>query len=108
MSECVKYDNLLNMMVDEEKIRAHLVIVGRVQGVFFRAETSDIARRLGLAGWVRNKPDGSVEAVFEGHKEKVQEAIAWCRVGPREARVDDVQVEELLPSGEFEGFSVTR
>jgi acylphosphatase len=62
--------------------RARVRIRGRVQGVFFRAEASERARSLGLAGWVRNCPDGSVEAVFEGEDERVASMVDWCRRGP--------------------------
>ena len=65
-----------------EKSRAHLVIKGRVQGVFYRASTQETAINLGLKGWVRNLPDGNVEAVFEGAAEKVKEAVALCYKGP--------------------------
>ena len=84
--------------------RARLRISGRVQGVFFRAEASDRARSLGVAGWIRNAPDGSVEAVFEGDGERVDSLIEWCRRGPPGARVDDVAVEWEDPRGES-GFS---
>lgn len=72
--------------------RAEVVVRGGVQGVFFRVETRDRARSLGLAGWVRNARDGSVEAVFEGEDERVESMVDWCRRGPRGARVDDVEV----------------
>jgi acylphosphatase len=72
--------------------RAEVVVRGSVQGVFFRAETRDRARSLGLAGWVRNAADGSVEGVFEGEDERVESMVEWCRRGPRGARVDDVNV----------------
>jgi acylphosphatase len=71
-----------------------------VQGVFFRAETSDRARSLGLAGWVRNCPDGTVEAVFEGESERVQSMVDWCGRGPSGASVDGVDVEWAEPEGE--------
>jgi acylphosphatase len=72
--------------------RAHVIVRGRVQGVFFRAEASARARSLGLAGWVRNLPDGSVEAVFEGPQEPVESMLRWCQYGPAGARVDAVDV----------------
>ncbi len=75
-----------------------------VQGVFFRVETRERARSLGISGWVRNAPDGSVEAVFEGERERIDSLIAWCRRGPSLARVEDVQVEWGEPVGE-EGFA---
>jgi acylphosphatase len=84
--------------------RARVVVRGRVQGVFFRVETRDRARSLGLSGWVRNAPDGSVEAVFEGDRERIESMLAWCRRGPSLARVDEVQTEWEAPVGE-EGFA---
>jgi acylphosphatase len=78
---------------------------GAVQGVFFRAESRDRARSLGIAGWVRNVPDGSLEAVFEGDAERVESMIDWCRRGPRGADVDEVEVLDEDPQGE-QGFAV--
>lgn len=75
------------------KVRAALVVRGRVQGVFYRQSTKETALRLGLTGWAKNCPDGSVKAVFEGEREFVDAAIEWCRQGPPAARVTDVQVE---------------
>lgn len=83
--------------------RARVVIRGRVQGVFFRAETRDRARSLGLRGWVRNVPDGTVEAVFEGERERIESLLVWCRRGPALADVDDVEVHWEPPAGEV-GF----
>ncbi|MHB8792907.1 MAG: acylphosphatase [Thermoleophilia bacterium] len=70
--------------------RAHVYISGRVQGVFFRAWVSESARRLGLAGWVRNRIDGRVEAVFEGGEDAVKRMVELCYEGPDHARVDTV------------------
>ena len=80
--------------------RAHVRIYGRVQGVWFRANTKEMAEKLGLKGWVRNVPDGSVEAVFEGDEKNVEKAIEWCHYGPSLARVDKVDVEYEEPRGE--------
>ncbi len=91
-----------------DNARARLRIHGRVQGVFFRASAQAEANRLGLKGWVRNCPDGSVETVAEGQRKKIDDFIAWCRRGPRGAEVGDVQVEWEKFSGEFSGFRVTR
>ena len=77
-----------------------------MQGVFFRAEARDRAQSLGLAGWVRNNPDGSVEAAFEGDRERVESVIAWCRKGPAYAQDEDVEVEWLEPQNES-GFTVS-
>ena len=84
--------------------RARVVIRGRVQGVFFRVETRERARSLGLAGWVRNNPDGTVEAVFQGDRDRVDSMLAWCRRGPAAAHVEDVEVEWTEPRDE-RGFA---
>jgi acylphosphatase len=84
--------------------RARVVVRGRVQGVFFRVETGQRARSLGLAGWVRNNPDGTVEAVFEGDRDLVDSMLAWCRRGPAAAHVEDVEVEWTEPRDEH-GFA---
>ena len=80
--------------------RARVRVRGRVQGVFFRSETRDRARSLGLGGWVRNCPDGSVEAVFEGDPDRVRSMVDWCGRGPGGASVDAVDVEWEEPAGE--------
>lgn len=81
-------------------------IEGFVQGIFFRSHTRDRAMSRGVKGWVRNCPDGRVEAVFEGDKQAVERIIQWCHRGPAEAEVKDVQVEWEEYSGEFDTFSV--
>jgi acylphosphatase len=86
--------------------RARVVVSGRVQGVFFRAEARDRARSLGLAGWVRNNPDGTVEAAFEGDRERVESMIEWCRRGPALAAVDDIDVEWEEPRND-RGFAAS-
>ena len=88
-------------------VRAHMIVKGRVQGVFFRHNTNKEANRLGLTGWVRNLSSGDVEVVAEGEKDVVEELIAWCRRGPSMARVDDVSVTWETYTGEFSGFNVT-
>ena len=80
--------------------RAHVRIYGKAQGVWFRAHTKDMADKLGIKGWVRNVPDGSVEAVFEGDDESVEKIIEWCHRGPPLARVEGVEVEYEEPKGE--------
>jgi len=82
--------------------RAHLKIYGRVQGVWFRANTKEMADKLGLHGWVRNTNDGGVEAVFEGNDEAVEKAIEWCHHGPPLARVEKVDIRYEKPIGEKE------
>ncbi len=89
-----------------EKVRAHVFIEGRVQGVFFRANTREEASLLGLTGWVRNCWDGRVEAVFEGEREKVEKVIAWCKKGPPGAMVRDVETNWGQVTGEYETFSI--
>jgi acylphosphatase len=76
-----------------------------VQGVFFRSDTRQRAESLGLGGWVRNNSDGTVEAVFEGDRERVESMVEWCRRGPSGAFVEDVEVTWAKPQGEA-GFSV--
>ena len=84
----------------------HLLISGRVQGVWYRASTRDEAVRLGLTGWVRNLPDGRVEAFAQGPPERVQALIDWCWKGPPMARVDEVTVEERDPEPGLGSFEV--
>lgn len=91
--------------MDGEPVRARVVVGGRVQGVFFRAQTRDMALRLGLAGWVMNRRDGSVEAVFEGDRAAVEDAVEWARTGPPAARVSSVDVSWEDTSNE-DGFRV--
>ncbi len=86
--------------------RAHLYASGRVQGVFFRAFTRNIAAALGLSGWVRNLCDGRVEAVFEGRRDLIEQAIGECRRGPAGAHVEQVEVIWENFTGEFHGFDV--
>lgn len=94
-------------MSDERRVR--LRIHGRVQGVFYRSSTRDEAQRLGVRGWVRNRPDGTVEAEVAGDDEAIEQLVAWCRSGPTAAQVERVEVEpanvgEALP----EPFEVRR
>ena len=87
--------------------RVRVVVAGDVQGVGYRWSTREQAGTLGLAGWVRNRPDGRVEAVFEGPAEDVDAMVAWCRTGPRWATVADVDVVEEPPEGDS-GFRIDR
>jgi acylphosphatase len=86
-------------------IRKHVVVHGRVQGVFFRDSTREEAQSQGVAGWVGNRGDGAVEAVFEGSAEDVERMVEFCRSGPSSADVDDVEVSDEEPEG-LEGFQV--
>jgi acylphosphatase len=89
-----------------EKISAQVIIHGWVQGVYFRAFTRDQARSLGLTGWVRNRRDGTVEARFEGEKEKVDQMVAWCHRGSPPSRVEKVEVSRGPFSGAFDSFQI--
>jgi acylphosphatase len=88
-------------------VRAHLLISGRVQGVCFRLETERTAVRLNVSGWVRNRPDGTVEAVLEGNVGNVEEMLSWCQQGPPLSRVDHVDVSWEVYSGKYTGFDIT-
>src|SRR4030042_4480946 len=90
-----------------EKARARVIIEGRVQGVFFRHHTQETAYKLGVKGWVRNRRDGSVEALFEGDKKEIDQIIQWCHRGPSEARVMNVRTTWENYTGEFEDFSIS-
>jgi len=93
-------------VVNSTRVRAHVFISGRVQGVFFRSETRHEARRLGVVGWVRNTSDGKVEAVFEGEEKSVKEIIEFCKRGPPGAGVTDVHVVWENYAGEFRDFEI--
>jgi acylphosphatase len=86
-------------------IRRRVVVHGRVQGVFFRDACRREAAARQVAGWVRNRTDGAVEAVFEGDPQAVETMTGWCHDGPAHARVDRVEVAEEAPTGE-RGFEV--
>jgi acylphosphatase len=88
-------------------IRARVVVHGMVQGVWFRDSCRTAARREGVSGWVRNREDGAVEAVFEGEAQAVAHLVAWCRVGPPRAEVSRIDVTEEAPEG-VHGFAIRR
>ncbi len=88
------------------KIRAHIIVSGKVQGVFYRAETASKAKRLNITGWIRNLPDGRVEAVFEGESTEVEKMLAFCRRGPPNAYVVSLDVRRQEWKGEFDNFTV--
>ena len=90
-----------------KNVRAHAIITGKVQGVWFRVETQQAAKGHGVTGWVRNKMDGSVEAVFEGRQADVQATLAWCDKGPPHASVHNVETTWQDYVGEFSDFSIT-
>jgi len=89
----------------ELAIRARVLISGRVQGVGFRFSTREEATRRGVAGWVKNRPDGRVEAVFEGTEAQVEGMIHWCHQGPRSAQPTGVEVHCETPEG-LQGFEI--
>jgi acylphosphatase len=89
------------------KVRARILVSGKVQGVYYRQTTKEVASRNGLKGWVRNLADGRVEAVFEGDKESIDRTIEWCRTGPPNARVQAVDVSFEDYSGEFSDFRIS-
>jgi acylphosphatase len=88
------------------KARAHVYVEGRVQGVFFRSETANSAYRLDVVGWVRNLPDGRVEALFEGERENVERLVEFCKHGPPGAYVRDFIVKWEDWKGEFHNFRI--
>jgi acylphosphatase len=89
-----------------EMARAHLFIDGRVQGVFFRAFTREVAHNLDLNGWVKNIRDGRVEAVLEGEKKVIQQAIQKCYAGPPGAKVSNIDIQWEQYTGKENGFSI--
>jgi len=94
------------MGVGNVKVRARVYVSGKVQGVFFRSETADLAQSLGISGWVRNLSDGRVEALFEGEKEQVEKEIEFCRRGPPGAYVENLDIRWEDWRGEFREFKV--
>ncbi len=90
----------------KEKIRAHVIISGRVQGVYYRQNTVKQAQRFGLSGWIKNLNDGRVEAVFEGEKDVVEKIVNWAKKGPFFAKVSSVKVDWQEYIGEFNNFGI--
>lgn len=89
----------------DARIRRRVVVSGRVQGVFFRDATRQRATAGGVDGWIRNRRDGTVEAVLEGPRDAVERVLGFCRTGPPASRVERVEVEEEEPEG-LRGFTV--
>ncbi len=94
-------------MSDSDRVRTHVYVSGHVQGVFYRASTREKARTEGIDGWVKNRTDGRVEAVFEGPKPAVEVMIEWCKTGSRAASVEAVERTTEEPTG-LEGFEIRR
>jgi acylphosphatase len=86
--------------------RIHLVVRGRVQGVLFRQSSVREAKRLGLTGWVKNRPDGAVEILAEGEEDQVKDFLAWAQHGPSTARVDKVDTRWKSYTGEYASFVI--
>lgn len=87
-------------------IRKHILVKGFVQGVSFRKHTQRVARNNGVKGWVRNVSNGSVEACLEGEESAVDAVISWCRIGPEYGKVDELQILDVTPGGDFPDFSI--
>jgi len=110
-SESVLYEKtwrprMVAATLDVNMKQVRLEIIGRVQGVFYRANAKEAGLRLGITGWVRNTEDGGVEALAEGPQKTLEEFIEWCRTGPPAAKVDDVKAEWGPATGEFATFSI--
>jgi acylphosphatase len=88
------------------KKQLYVVMRGRVQGVFFRGQTKERAKELGITGWIRNNPDGTVEAMFEGEELVLERMLMWCRKGPDLAEVAQVQAKYLPNRNEFRDFKI--
>lgn len=88
------------------KARAHIFVSGRVQGVFFRSSTEEMAHFLNVFGWVRNTPDKRVELIVEGEKEKIEKLIEWLKKGPPLAKVENVEIKWEEYKGEFNDFKI--
>ena len=93
-------------MKSGDRERAHVYVAGQVQGVFFRDSTREKAEQLGLTGWVKNLPDGRVEALFEGPSERIREMIRWCEQGPPHAEVENVDTQFEVSEGDLTSFEV--
>lgn len=99
-------NNQPTTMTIKEKVRTHIFVSGMVQGVGFRATVARRAEELGVGGWVRNNPDGRVEAVFEGEKEKIEEIIKWLQQGSGFPGIREVEVWGENFRGEFDNFYI--
>jgi len=88
------------------KLNVHVIVSGRVQGVWFRVNTKQKAEQLGVTGWVKNTHDGRVEAIFEGEESSIKEMIEWCHRGPPQAKIDNVEIDDQMPTNGFDGFSI--
>ena len=87
-------------------IRAHLIISGKVQGVYFRKYIQEISIKNKVSGWVRNLKNGNVECILEGLPSNVEKVIEWCHMGPKNSRVDKIDINYETHTGEFQGFKI--
>lgn len=88
-------------------ITLHLIVKGKVQGVFYRASAKEKAKKLGVNGWVKNTEEGNVEIVCEAAEDKIIDFVNWCKSGPGSAKVESIDVNEIEP-GNFNGFEIIR
>jgi acylphosphatase len=91
---------------DKESISVRLLVRGKVQGVYFRFNLQQVAMKNSVVGWVRNLPDGNVEALLEGNKEDVNQVVRWSKIGPENARVDEVEMDYGQYTGEYKDFII--
>ena len=89
------------------KVCAHVFVTGKVQGVYYRQKTMETAKSHGVTGWVRNLPDGRVEAVLEGDEPGVKNVIEWCKIGPPKAQVENVDTKFESHTGKFSEFTIS-
>jgi len=87
-------------------IRAHLIISGKVQGVYFRKYIQELSIKNKVSGWVRNLKNGNVECILEGLPSNVEKVIEWCHIGPKNSRVDKIDINYETHTGEFQGFKI--
>lgn len=99
---------LFKCLQTEMSTRAHIFVKGKVQGVYYRVWVRAQAKKLGLTGWVKNLADGRVEAVFEGPKDRIEEVISNCEIGPNVAGVKHIDIKWEKVSGEHTGFEIER
>jgi len=83
-----------------------VIISGRVQGVFYRMSAKQKAENIGITGWVKNRSDGRVEAIFQGYSKKVDEMIKWCYMGPSLSKVENVDIEDVIEAKIFDEFKI--
>ena len=91
---------------DKESISVRLLVTGKVQGVYFRFNMQQVAMKNSVVGWVRNLPDGNVEALLEGNKEHVNQVVQWSKIGPENARVDEVKTDYGQYTGKYKDFII--